>query len=160
MSPPRRIFRTTNAVAGVAVSGDAASVRALAVRSDVVSISPLVPKKVENAHAARLTNVLKAWQDLGVFGNGVRVGVIDTGIDYTHANFGGPGTPAAFDGVNPPAPRPCSRAPRSSAAPTSRARTTTRTRTFRRSRPRALTATRSTATATAPTWPGRPPVSA
>ena len=95
------IFRTANAVAGVAVAGDAASVRALAARSDVVSISPLVPKKVENAHAARLTNVLKAWQDLGVAGNGVRVGVIDTGIDYTHANFGGPGTAAAFDGVNP-----------------------------------------------------------
>lgn len=29
-------------------------------------------------------------------GQGVRIAIIDTGIDYTHANFGGPGTVAAF----------------------------------------------------------------
>ena len=29
-------------------------------------------------------------------GEGVKVAIIDTGIDYTHANFGGPGTPAAY----------------------------------------------------------------
>src|SRR5207249_6127098 len=27
---------------------------------------------------------------------GIKIGVIDTGIDYTHANFGGPGTPADY----------------------------------------------------------------
>src|SRR5205814_8045613 len=27
----------------------------------------------------------------------IKVAIIDTGIDYTHANFGGPGTVAAFD---------------------------------------------------------------
>ena len=30
-------------------------------------------------------------------GEGMKVAIIDTGIDYTHANFGGPGTVAAFD---------------------------------------------------------------
>ena len=29
------------------------------------------------------------------------VGVIDTGVDYTHTNFGGPGTPAAYDAIDP-----------------------------------------------------------
>jgi subtilisin family serine protease len=38
----------------------------------------------------------KVWQALSQTGKGVRVGIIDTGIDYTHANFGGPGTVKAF----------------------------------------------------------------
>jgi subtilisin family serine protease len=32
---------------------------------------------------------------------GQTIAVIDTGIDYTHANFGGPGTVAAYDANNP-----------------------------------------------------------
>ncbi len=35
-------------------------------------------------------------QGLGVTGKGVRVAVIDSGIDYTHAEFGGAGTAAAY----------------------------------------------------------------
>jgi len=39
-----------------------------------------------------------AWAGVnGVHGEGIKVAIIDTGIDYTHANFGGPGTTAAFD---------------------------------------------------------------
>jgi minor extracellular serine protease Vpr len=38
------------------------------------------------------------WQDLGLTGDGVKVAVIDTGLDYTHANFGGPGTVEAYEG--------------------------------------------------------------
>lgn len=33
----------------------------------------------------------------GFRGEGIKVAVIDSGIDYTHADFGGPGTPAAFE---------------------------------------------------------------
>ena len=97
----RELYRTSNAVTGVAVVADADSIRALAARTDVAKISVLVPKKLTNAHAAVLTRVLDTWQDLGLFGDHMRVGVIDTGIDYTHANFGGPGTPEAFDAIDP-----------------------------------------------------------
>lgn len=49
-----------------------------------------------------------ALQGLGVLGAGVRVAVIDSGVDYTHANLGGAGTAAAYlaaYGVNPADPR-------------------------------------------------------
>ena len=35
--------------------------------------------------------------ELGITGRGVRVAVIDTGIDYTHRNYGGPGTVQAYE---------------------------------------------------------------
>jgi len=38
----------------------------------------------------------KVLQDVGVDGTGVRVAVVDSGIDYTHFDFGGPGTLAAY----------------------------------------------------------------
>ena len=36
-------------------------------------------------------------QDLGYDGTGVKVAVLDSGIDYTHAAFGGEGTIEAYD---------------------------------------------------------------
>ncbi|WP_413557154.1 S8 family serine peptidase [Bdellovibrio sp. HCB209] len=39
-------------------------------------------------------------------GQGMRIGVIDTGIDYTHKMFGGEGTVDAYKAVNPSAPTP------------------------------------------------------
>ena len=33
----------------------------------------------------------------GVTGTGVTVGVIDSGVDYTHYNLGGAGTDAAYE---------------------------------------------------------------
>ncbi len=90
------IFRVANAIPGIGLIADPAALRALAMRKDVVRISEIVPKTPANAGAAQLTRALQTWTDLGRTGRGVRVGVIDTGIDYTHADFGGPGTSAAY----------------------------------------------------------------
>lgn len=100
-SKVRQLYRTTNAASGVAVIADGASLRALAARPDVVSVYALIPKRLANSSAAVLTRVVNSWQSLGVLGTNVKLGVIDSGIDYTHANFGGPGTTAAFKSVNP-----------------------------------------------------------
>lgn len=40
----------------------------------------------------------------GLHGEGMRVGVVDTGIDYTHKMFYGEGTEAAYKAVDPAAP--------------------------------------------------------
>jgi subtilisin family serine protease len=43
----------------------------------------------------------KIAHELGYTGKGIKVGVIDTGIDYTHAMLGGPGTAEAYKATNP-----------------------------------------------------------
>lgn len=62
-------------------------------------------------YAAELTGVTKAWESVKVpsadgteiplKGRGIRIGVIDTGIDYTHKMFGGAGTADAYAAVDP-----------------------------------------------------------
>ena len=94
------LYQTANAVPGVVVTADAAKIRELVQRPDVVSISTVVPKTRTNNSAAQLTNTLAAWQQTGRYGDGVKVGVIDDGIDYTHADFGGPGTKEAYDSID------------------------------------------------------------
>ena len=53
--------------------------------------------KLNNAASARFTGVDRTWQALGLIGEGQRIAIIDSGIDYTHASFGGPGTVEAFE---------------------------------------------------------------
>jgi subtilisin family serine protease len=43
-------------------------------------------------------------QDFGARGQGVRVAVIDSGVDYTHAALSGPGTQAAYEAAWAPLP--------------------------------------------------------
>jgi subtilisin family serine protease len=41
------------------------------------------------------------WADLGLDGTGVTIAIIDSGIDYYHADFGGSGDPADYAADNP-----------------------------------------------------------
>jgi subtilisin family serine protease len=54
-----------------------------------------------NAHNTVKFIAADKLHKLGIDGTGMRVGVIDTGIDYTHKMFGGPGTVEAYKAVNP-----------------------------------------------------------
>jgi len=52
-----------------------------------------------NTNEVQLGGGPQAWAStLGSFqGQGMKIAIIDTGIDYTHADFGGPGTVAAYN---------------------------------------------------------------
>jgi subtilisin family serine protease len=121
------LYSTEYTVPGVAVVADVAALRKVAARSDVESVIPLTPKKIvdptvndradaapsgvdpslaepgvdgvapKNAASDVYTRSLDAWQQTGRTGKGVNIAVLDTGLDYTQADFGGPGTTAAYD---------------------------------------------------------------
>ncbi|WP_349931121.1 S8 family serine peptidase [Glutamicibacter mishrai] len=90
------IYTTHNALQGVALTGEADDLRKLAQRSDVAKISSIVPKKPSNRSSVVDTGALESWKSLDKTGKGIKVAVLDTGVDYTHASFGGPGTLEAY----------------------------------------------------------------
>jgi minor extracellular serine protease Vpr len=57
--------------------------------------------RFDNTAGVKYIGGPQAWQNPGgKTGTGVKIAILDTGVDYTHANFGGPGTVAAFTGNN------------------------------------------------------------
>src|SRR5207302_386189 len=60
-------------------------------------VLPVIKHRPNNAVSVPFIGAPTVWQGSpGFRGEGVKIAIIDTGIDYTHANFGGPGTVAAF----------------------------------------------------------------
>ena len=52
----------------------------------------------DNAISVPFIGAPQVWQGTpGFRGEHVKIAIIDTGIDYTHANFGGPGTVDAYN---------------------------------------------------------------
>ncbi|HET9188437.1 MAG TPA: S8 family serine peptidase [Acidothermaceae bacterium] len=93
----RALFTTHAAYAGVAVTTDASRLDALSKIPGVAAVHAMPVKKIDNSVTQPLIRAPQAWQYAGKTGKGVTIGIIDTGVDYTHADFGGPGTVAAYD---------------------------------------------------------------
>src|SRR3954469_14662424 len=78
----------------------------LATLPGVVAVRPLQLMKPNNVRGIPAVGAPNVWQNLGIHGEGVKVAIIDTGIDWTHANFGGPGTAAAYTAAHAVETRP------------------------------------------------------
>ncbi|MFG1702610.1 S8 family serine peptidase [Nonomuraea sp. M3C6] len=88
----------TDSFNGIAAAIPRRSLPAIEQTSGVVSVHPVRTFRPDNTAAVPYIGAPQTWQDLHKTGTGVKVAVIDTGIDYTHANFGGSGNPADFEG--------------------------------------------------------------
>ncbi len=85
---------------GIRVSLPRKSLDAVAALPDVVAVHAVRVYTIDNAESVPYIGIPAVWQNTGYTGEGVKVAIIDTGIDYTHANFGGPGTVAAYDAAH------------------------------------------------------------
>jgi subtilisin family serine protease len=79
---------------------DAASIEAIASDPDVYRISRVKDYEMDLSETVPYIGA-SAVQGVGVDGSGVKVAVLDSGIDYYHANLGGSGNPADYAADDP-----------------------------------------------------------
>lgn len=104
----------------VVVSVDAAQLETLAALPNVISINPMNRYETHNSvvevESGSLSQAIdyveaRSLHEAGFDGTGVRVAVLDSGIDFTHYNLGGPGTADVVDecfaGANAPVAGVC-----------------------------------------------------
>lgn len=87
-----RVHMAHNAIA---VRVDAAKLSAIASLPGVVKVRRVMNYEMSLSETVPYIGA-SAAQAAGADGTGVRVAVLDSGIDYTHKNLGGPGTPEAY----------------------------------------------------------------
>ncbi len=101
------IYRTHAVLAGLGVSASPDDKDALEAIPGVTAVYPVAPKRRDNSSAVPLQSAPPAWQGVaGLRGEGQTIAVIDSGVDYTHADFGGTGTVEAYDTAHDEADQP------------------------------------------------------
>lgn len=96
--------RLNTVAAGLAVRVDAAGLAALRARPDVLGILPIADYAVAQAEPGDTATLAQVGELIGstqvnhqgTDGEGIDIAVVDSGIDYTHAKLGGPGSSAAY----------------------------------------------------------------
>lgn len=89
------VTRLTKAYNALVISADASKLPQIAKLAGVTAVRPIID------HQLSLTSTVPhvgaaALQSLGLTGQGVKIAVLDSGIDYTHRNLGGSGAVADF----------------------------------------------------------------
>ncbi|WP_054754170.1 protease inhibitor I9 family protein [Piscibacillus salipiscarius] len=72
---------------------------------EVAAIYPVKPVELHNDTSVPFIGAPDVWEKVvdgvNITGEGISVAIIDTGIDYTHASFGGEGTTEAYQSNDP-----------------------------------------------------------
>ena len=95
------VFRYSKLVNAFSVEISSVEAAELARRSDVALVEAVPAVVMHNESSVPFIGAKKVWNNLGVRGQGIKVAVVDTGVDYTHADFGGPGTVEAYEANDP-----------------------------------------------------------
>ncbi|GIV65387.1 MAG: peptidase S8 [Bellilinea sp.] len=91
------VYQVQRVYNGVALRVQAGRIEQIARLPGVKAIHRLTLKELDHTSSVPLIKAPEVWNvGLGNKGDNIKVGIIDTGIDYLHLNFGGPGTPAAY----------------------------------------------------------------
>ncbi|HEX4965895.1 MAG TPA: IPTL-CTERM sorting domain-containing protein [Thermoanaerobaculia bacterium] len=94
----KEIYRVQKAYNGIAFQVDSSQVPALQRLPGVKAVHLISLEYPTNSTSVPFLGVPNVWSSApaGVTGTGIRIGIIDTGIDYQHANFGGTGLLADY----------------------------------------------------------------
>ena len=90
------LYSTQRVYNGVAALVDPAELGRLSRLPGVSGIYPLVLHEPSNSTSVPFIGATEVWDSLGLDGEGVSIGIIDTGTDYIHTNFGGSGDPSDY----------------------------------------------------------------
>jgi uncharacterized repeat protein (TIGR01451 family) len=94
------IYRVDRVMNGIAVMVGADKLDDIRKISGVKAVRPLEPEFLSTSTSVPFLGLPQVWNgSLGVgnlTGAGIKIGIIDTGIDYQHANFGGTGALADY----------------------------------------------------------------
>lgn len=88
------VYRTQRVYNGIGLYVDPALIPAISALPGVLAVHPLPVQTVETASAVPFLGTPALWDQVypgGLTGESVSIGIIDTGIDYLHKDFGGPG---------------------------------------------------------------------
>ncbi|PKN93168.1 MAG: hypothetical protein CVU44_12125 [Chloroflexi bacterium HGW-Chloroflexi-6] len=86
------LYRTQKVFNGIWLKVASGDIKKLSQMAGVKAIYPMIPKQIDHTTSVPLIGAPDVWAGLGEYqGEGVSIGVIDTGIDYQHTMFGGTG---------------------------------------------------------------------
>jgi hypothetical protein len=97
----REVYRVQRALNGIAVLANPRQLSALRALPGVKRVRPIQPEVLHNRTSVPFIGAPQVWTSTpqvptGLRGHGMRIGIIDTGLDYIHGTFGGSGLLADY----------------------------------------------------------------